>query len=126
MMEVKWFSGAEDDLIRLRYYSEMAFGKETAKKIIKATTETVSLLGKSPLLGPLEPLSNHRPEARRSLVVHKNIKAVYLIGSRSVNIAVLWDTRRESSRMASYIDITIEQDSNILNSPSVPYTKTIR
>ena len=120
-MEVKWFSGAKDDLARLRYYCEFYFGKTSAQNIIKHVLQTVGLLGSFPEMGALEPLLDHRPETWRSLVVHKNIKVVYLIGSQSVNIAALWDTRQRPTSMTSYIGTIVENEPTIVNEPTIHY-----
>lgn len=124
MKQVKWFSGANDDLDRLRFYCEVCFGNHAAKNIIASTMKRIDQLGDFPGMGPLEPLLNHRPEAWHSLVIHRNVKVIYIIGSQSVNIAALWDTRRQPKALASYIDKIIETEPAILNEPVVPYIKT--
>ena len=122
-MDVKWFSGADRDLSRLRFYSEVNFGKETAIKIVLSVRQTIGLLSQFPNLGPLEPLLGHRQEAWRSLVIHRNVKVIYLIGTHTVNIAALWDTRQNSARLANYFDNVIEAEPSILSEPPVPYIK---
>ena len=87
MKKIKWSSGANKDLDRLRFYCEAFFGNRLAKKIIASTMNKIDQLGTFPSIGPLEPLLNHRPEPWRSLVIHRNVKVIYLIRQESVNIA---------------------------------------
>ncbi len=124
MKKIKWSSGANKDLDRLRFYCEAFFGNRLAKKIIASTMNKIDQLGTFPSIGPLEPLLNHRPEPWRSLVIHRNVKVIYLIRQESVNIAALWDTRREPKSLANYIDHIVQTEPAILNEPSIPYIKT--
>lgn len=123
-MRVKWFSPAHRDLLRIRYYCESYFGKRIAQNAVVSIKHIVDSIGQFPNLGPLEPLLSHRVESWRSFVVHKNTKVIYLIGSETVNIAALWDTRQRPEKMADYIDLLAKADPAILNEPFAPYIKT--
>lgn len=124
MKNIKWSSGANEDLDRLRFYCEVFFGNRSAKKIISSTMNRIDQLRTFPGMGPLEPLLNHRPEPWRSLVIHRNVKVIYLVRQQSVNIAALWDTRRQPKVLADYIDRLVQTEPSILNEPSIPYIKT--
>lgn len=123
-MEIKWFTPALDDLKHIYNRSLINFGILSANKISDQIHATISQLGIFPGLGPIEPLLNHRPEPWRSLVIHRNIKVIYLICSKSVNIAALWDTRREPKSLAKYIDHVVQTEPTVLNEPSIPYIQT--
>lgn len=124
MKKIKWSSGANKDLDRLRFYCEIFFGNRLAKKIIASTMNKIDQLKAFPGIGPLEPLLNHRPEPWHSLVIHRNVKVIYLIRQESVNIAALWDTRQQPEKLANYIDHIVQTEPTILNEPSIPYIKT--
>ncbi|MCD7848257.1 MAG: type II toxin-antitoxin system RelE/ParE family toxin [Parabacteroides sp.] len=123
-METKWFTPALRDLQHIHDRCCINFGIVRANKIADQIQATIDLLGGCPGMGPLELLLCHRAEAWRSFVIHRNVKVIYIIGSQSVNIAALWDTRRQPKALASYIDKIIETEPAILNEPVVPYIKT--
>lgn len=123
-MKLKWFTPALNDLKHIYNRSLINFGILLADKISDQIHATINQLGTFPGLGSIEPLLNHRPEPWRSLVIHRNVKVIYLIRQESVNIAALWDTRREPKSLANYIDHIVQTEPAILNEPSIPYIKT--
>lgn len=123
-MNIKWYSPALHDLQRIKNRCKSAYGTLVADHATDAIEHLVNLLAIFPNLGPLEALLSHRVESWRSFVVHKNIKVIYLIGSETVNIAALWDTRQRPEKMADYIDLLAKADPAILNEPFAPYIKT--
>lgn len=123
-MVVQWFPESEWNLKQISRRCNHLFGKKVALETRTAIRRQVSLLGPNPHLGPIEPLLNHRPETWRSLVVHPHLKAVYLIGSQTVNIAALWDTRRNPSTMANYLDYLVQQQPTVVCEPPAPYQRT--
>lgn len=123
-MVVKWFPEAKRNLRQISHQCSRKFGTKVAVEALQDIDHQVSLLGPNPHLGPIEPLLNHRPETWRSLVVHPHLKAIYLIGQQTVNIAALWDTRRNPSTMANYLDYLVLQQPTVVCEPIVPYQRT--
>lgn len=123
-MVVKWFPESKQNLRQIANRCNYLFGSKVAKESIRSIHHQVELLGPNPHLGSIEPQLNHRPETWRSLVVHQHLKAVYLVGSETVNIAALWDTRRNPSTMANYLDRLVQTQPTVLCEPTVPYHPT--
>lgn len=123
-MRVKIFPETEHNMEQIYLFCFRKFGKKVALATRADIRRQLLLLGPNPHLGPIEPLLNHRPETWRSLVVHPHLKAVYLIGSQTVNIAALWDTRRNPSTMANYLDYLVQQQPTVVCEPPAPYQRT--
>lgn len=123
-MRVKIFPETEQNMNQIYLFCFQKFGEKVALETRTDIRRQLMLLGPNPHLGPIEPLLNHRPETWRSLVVHPHLKAIYLIGQQTVNIAALWDTRRNPSTMANYLDRLVQTQPTVLCEPTVPYHPT--
>lgn len=123
-MVVKIFPEAERNMNQIYLFCYRKFNKKIALEARRSIRKQLLLRGSNPHLGPIEPLLNHRPETWRSLVVHPHAKAIYLIGAKTVNIAALWDTRRNPATIGNYLDHLVQTQPTVVCEPLISYSPT--
>ena len=79
-------------------YIKEEFGRRAEQKFKAKFREVIRLLADNPYLGPIEPLLADLPQTYRSVVVAKVNKIVYRIVYDRIEIADLWDCRREPNK----------------------------
>jgi plasmid stabilization system protein ParE len=93
-MVIEWSPKAKRDLAGIwNYYSERNL--RAAAKILGEIDSAVLRIGRMPLSAPVELSLEDRPEGFRSMVVKHNHKVVYFLADGKVNIAAVWDCRRD-------------------------------
>lgn len=70
-------------------------GKRSKQKFINEILHVAGLLENNPYLGQVESLLDEAEVEYRSIVVNHINKIVYYIHENTLEIVVLWDTRRE-------------------------------
>ena len=86
------------------YSNLMRDDKRKAKdKFMCKVDEVGVLLADNPYLGPVEPLLADLPSGYRSIVVAKLNKIIYRIVDNRIEIADLWDCRREPETLAGQL-----------------------
>lgn len=103
-MNVVILEQAEDSIRITARYIQQEFGKRSRDLFLRKIAETKSLLSTNPYLGPLEPLLSDHPSSYRSVVVAKQNKIVYRIINNCIEIADLWDCRREPKALSEEIE----------------------
>jgi plasmid stabilization system protein ParE len=94
-MKVIWSIQAKEGLQQTSNYIRKEFGKRSKQKFLDEVLHVASLLERNPYLGQVEPLLDEAPVEYRSIVVNHINKLVYYIHESTIEIVVLWDTRRE-------------------------------
>ena len=94
-MKVIWSLQAKENLQNTSNYIRKEFGKISKQKFLDEVLHVAVLLESNPYLGLIEPLLDEAPVEYRSIVVNHINKLVYYIHENTIEIVVLWDTRRE-------------------------------
>lgn len=94
-MKVIWSLQAKENLQKTSNYIRKEFGKKSKQKFLDEVLHVAVLLESNPYLGLIEPLLDEAPVEYRSIVVNHINKLVYFIHDNTLEIVVLWDTRRE-------------------------------
>lgn len=94
-MKVIWSLQAKENLQNTSNYIRKEFGKKSKQKFLDEVLHVAVLLESNPYLGLIEPLLDEAPVEYRSIVVNHINKLVYYIHENTIEIVVLWDTRRE-------------------------------
>ena len=102
-MNVKTLEQAEQAISSTASYIYREFGRKSRDKFLLKIKETKTLLATNPYLGPVEPLMADRASTYRSVVVAKVNKIVYRIVDDRIEIADLWDCRREPKALAEEV-----------------------
>ena len=102
-MKVKTLEQAEQAISNTASYIHREFGRKSRDKFLLKIKETRMLLATNPYLGPVEPLLADRASTYRSVVVGKLNKMVYRIMDDRIEIADLWDCRREPQALADEV-----------------------
>ncbi|MBR0169483.1 MAG: type II toxin-antitoxin system RelE/ParE family toxin [Bacteroidales bacterium] len=89
---------AKRQILNTARYIRREFGKKSKESFLQKVRETRRLLADNPYLGPIEPLLADLPQTYRSVVVAKVNKIVYRIVDDRIEIADLWDCRREPNK----------------------------
>ena len=80
------------------------FGERIAIRFYRQLSDYEKRLSKNPLLGPPEPLLQNRKRNYRGLIIHDHFKLIYYITNKGIiQIADMWDTRREPAKLAQRI-----------------------
>jgi plasmid stabilization system protein ParE len=97
-MVIEWSPKAKRDLAGIwNYYSERNI--RAAAKILREIDSAALRIGRMPLSAPTELSLEDRPEGFRSMVVKQNYKIVYFLADGKVNIAAIWDCRRDPAAL---------------------------
>lgn len=102
-MKVRTLEQAEEAIQKTARYIQREFGRRSRDKFLSKVEETKELLSFNPHLGPVEPLLADRATTYRSIVVARQNKIVYRITDDRIEIADLWDCRREPDTLASQV-----------------------
>ena len=94
-MKVIWSLQAKENLQKTSNYLRKEFGKKSKQKFLDEVLHVAVLLESNPYLGQIEPLLDEAPVEYRSMVVNHINKLVYYNHDNTIEIVVLWDTRRE-------------------------------
>lgn len=103
MMRIEISDKADARLQATAEYIKDEFGRSSEQKFKAKFRETISILATNPYLGPVEPLLANRTTTYRSVVVAKVNKVVYRIVDDRIEIADIWDCRREPKALAEEI-----------------------
>lgn len=103
-MKIVWSVQAKEVLQQTSNYIRKEFGKRSKQKFLDEVLHVASLLENNPYLGQVESLLNEAPVEYRSIVVNRINKLVYYIHDNSIEIVVLWDTRREPKALLDEIE----------------------
>ena len=103
-MKVVWSVQAKEDLQQTSNYIRKEFGKRSKQKFLDEVLHVASLLENNPYLGQVEPLLDEAPVEYRSIVVNHINKLVYYIHENTLEIVVLWDTRREPKSLLNELE----------------------
>lgn len=80
------------------------FGERIAIRFYRQLSDYEKHLSENPLLGPPEPLLQNRKRNYRGLIIHDHFKLIYYITNKGIiQIADMWDTRREPAKLAKRI-----------------------
>ena len=102
-MNVYFSDKAEWRIDDTAVYIKTEFGRKAEQDFKGKVRDIVRLLRHNPYLGPIEPLLAELPGTYRSIVVAKVNKIVYRIVDDRIEIADLWDCRREPDTLASQV-----------------------
>ena len=94
-MKVIWSIQAKETLHQTSNFIRREYGKRSKQKFINEILHIASLLENNPYLGQVESLLDEAEVEYRSIVVNHINKLVYYIHENTLEIVVLWDTRRE-------------------------------
>ena len=100
-MKVIWSIQAKEGLQKTSNYNRKEFGKRSKQKFLD---EVASLLERNPYLGQVESLLDEASVEYRSIVVNRINKLVYYIHESTIEIVVLWDTRREPKSLLDELE----------------------
>ena len=103
-MKVVWSVQAKEVLQQTSNYIRKEFGKRSKQKFLDEVLHVANLLENNPYLGQVEPLLDEAPVEYRSIVVNHINKLVYYIHDNSIEIVVLWDTRREPKSLLNELE----------------------
>ena len=103
MMRIEISDKAEARVQATAEYIKEEFGRRAEEKFKAKFREIIGLLASNPYLGPIEPLMTNRTSTYRSVVVAKVNKIVYRIVDDRIEIADLWDCRREPNKLAGEV-----------------------
>ena len=95
---------AEENLYATADYIQENFGNKVAMEFLQEFRHTIQLLEGYPQLGPTEPLLTMFPSEYRSVVIKRLTKMVYRILEDHIEIADIWDCRREPKTLANEIE----------------------
>ena len=103
-MQINWSRKALKELDRIIIQCVDMFGERIAILFYRKIGEYETLLLKNPLLGPPEPLLQDRQRGYRGLLIQDHFKLIYYITNRNIiQIADIWDTRREPQKLIKRI-----------------------
>ena len=102
-MKVNFSKKAEWRIDDTAVYIKAEFGRRAEQEFKGKVRNVVRLLRRNPFLGPIEPLLSELPGTYRSIVVARQNKMVYRITDDCIEIADLWDCRREPKAMAGEV-----------------------
>lgn len=103
-MKVVWSVQAKEGLQQTSNYNQKEFGKRSKQKSLDEVLHVASLLERNPYLGQVESLLDEAPVEYRSIVVNHINKLVYYIHESTIEIVVLWDTRREPKTLLDKVE----------------------
>lgn len=103
-MKVVWSVQAKEVLQQTSNYIRKEFGKRSKQKFLDEVLHVANLLENNPYLGQVEPLLDEAPVEYRSIVVNHINKLVYYIHDNTIEIVVLWDTRREPKSLLNELE----------------------
>lgn len=104
-MRVSWSIQAAEALRDTTAYVRREFGAIAKQKLLTEVREVVGLLPSNPYMGKIEPLLQNASVAYRSFVINKLNKIIYFVNEETdtIEIAALWDTRREPNSQADLL-----------------------
>ena len=103
-MRLIWSIQAKERLQQTSNYIRKEFGKRSKQKFLDEVLHVASLLENNPYLGQIEPLLDEASVEYRSIVVNHINKLVYYIHEDTIEIVVLWDTRREPKSLSNELE----------------------
>ena len=103
-MKVIWSIQAKEGLQKTSNYIRKEFGKRSKQKFLDEVLHVASLLERNPYLGQVESLLDEASVEYRSIVVNRINKLVYYIHESTIEIVVLWDTRREPKTLLDKVE----------------------
>ena len=102
-MKVIWTPQAWKGLQQTARRIRSEYGLSARVKVMQNMLDTAALLQKHPHLGPVEPLLAHRTRLYRSIVATPLNKLIYYVGDDTIEIAAVWDTRRDPAALAAEV-----------------------
>lgn len=102
-IKIRWLTTAVEDVNNICDYLAQKNPVAT-DKLYDAFLDTVDELLIFPEAGQLEPLLNDYEGGFRYLVVNNHYKLIYTIKETTVEIAVVWDCRRDPSLLSQRIN----------------------
>jgi plasmid stabilization system protein ParE len=102
-MKVKWVPQAKKEMRLVAKYINKEFGKKAKDDFIQDVRDASRLIGATPNVGQAESLLADRADMYRSYVVNRLNKIVYRIVDDHIEIADLWDVRRDPSTFADQV-----------------------
>ena len=99
-MRVLWMEQAQEALSQANQFILEEYGRKASEAFLLRMYKIGSLLADNPNMGALEPLLEGRSFAYRSIVVNRLNKIVYRVVEDRIEIADVWDTRREPQQQA--------------------------
>ena len=103
-MKVIWSIQAKECLQKTSNYIRKEVGKRSKQKFLDEVLHAASLLENNPYLGQVEPLLDEALVEYRSIIVNHINKLVYYIHDNTIEIVVLWDTRREPKSLLDEVE----------------------
>ena len=103
-MKIVWSVQAKKGLQQTSNYIRNEFGKRSKQKFLDEVLHVANMLENNPYLGQVEPLLDEAPVEYRSIVVNHINKLVYYIHESTIEIVVLWDTRREPKTLLDEVE----------------------
>ena len=104
-MRVSWSTQAAEALRDTTSYVRREFGIIAKQKLLTEVREVIGLLPSNPYIGKIEHLLQNASVVYRSFVINKLNKIVYYVNEETdtIEIAALWDTRREPNSQADLL-----------------------
>lgn len=102
-MTVLWMEQAQESLGQANRYIRKEYGRKASENFILKMYKVGRLLADNPYMGSVEPLLENSKITYRSIVVNRLNKLVYRIVENRIEIADVWDTRREPRLQADKI-----------------------
>lgn len=102
-MRVIWLPQAQKQLRQTAKYIHREFGQKVRNDFIRDVQHANMLLSDNPYIGSVEQLLADRSLKYRSYVLNRLNKIVYFINEDHVEVADLWDVRREPQKLAQRV-----------------------
>ena len=97
--KIAWSDRAEGAYGIIIDYVADEFGATRAKRYMKEVYETVDKLPENPKMGQIEPLLEGSRYEFRRLVIGNLTKIIYRIAEERIEIADVWDTRKNPEEL---------------------------
>ena len=101
--QVRWSLRAERAYGQIIDYIADQFGKTRAKKYIATVYSEVNKLKTNPGIGQKEPLLEGSQYEFRRLVIEDLSKVIYRVTDDSIEIADVWDTRKDPKALVARV-----------------------
>ena len=98
-MDVIWTTPAEKSLAETIYYVRLRNGDMTARKVWQMIREQSDLLSSNPYMGKVDTDLSSKKHQYRVIVVNKRSKVYYFIENNFLYIALVRDTRQDTSKL---------------------------
>ena len=104
--KVAWSDRAERAYGLIIDYVAGEFGTTRARQYVAEVHKTVARLPENPMIGQIEPLLEGSRYEFRRLVIGNLTKIIYRIAEERIEIADVWDTRKNPEELAArFIDV---------------------